>query len=273
MAYGLNGLTYLSKIEAQSHATENGRYQLQRELGRGAFGVVYKATDCDGAEVAIKVMSVKTTRSNLSLFSSLRGLKGAAEEAKTLSKLRNPYVIGFIHYYNFRFPRGRGAGIVTRYCPGGSLGDHLLKYRPDHEKRLRWCRQLSLGIRFIHGRGVAHRDLKPDNILIDGDGVLKIADVGLAKAVWDINEGIQGSQDVSFDSYMTTVGGTRVFMAPEVFDGHYLRECDIFSLGLVFACIIEAPMHMMGGSALSRFSRLQSEFCMFIDDASICQSG
>ena len=93
---------------------------------------------------------------------------------------------------------------------------------------------------------MAHRDLKPDNILIDGDGVLKIADVGLAKAVWDINEGIQGSQDISFDSYMTTVV-TRVFMALEVFDGHYLRECDI-SLGLVFACIIEAPLQMMGGS-------------------------
>ncbi|XP_065826194.1 serine/threonine-protein kinase pdik1l-A-like [Oscarella lobularis] len=250
MAHGLNGLKYLSLSEAQSYATENGRYKLERELGRGGFGVVYKANARDGTnrDVAIKVISVMTDRSNLSLLSSLQGLQDATEEAKTLSKLRNPYVIGFIHYYNFKFPNGRGIGIVTRYCPGGSLGDYLLKDRPDHEKRLQWCRQLSLGIRFIHGRGVAHRDLKPDNILIDGDGVLKIADVGLAKAVWDINEGIQGSQDITFDSYMTTVGGTRAFMAPEVFDGHYLRECDVFSLGLVFACIIEASTEMIGGS-------------------------
>ena len=250
MAHGQIGLKYLSLSEAQSYASENGRYKLERELGRGGFGVVYKANARDGTnrDVAIKVISVKTDQSDSSLLLSLKRLKDANKEAKTLSKLRNPYVIGFIHYYNFKFPNGRGIGIVTRYCPGGSLGDYLLKYRPDHKKRLQWCRQLSLGIRFIHQQRVAHRDLKPDNILIDGDGVLKIADVGLAKAVWDINEGIQGSQDMSFDSYMTTVGGTRVFMAPEVFTRHYSFECDIFSLGLVFACIIEAPKHMMGGS-------------------------
>ncbi|XP_065828254.1 serine/threonine-protein kinase 35-like [Oscarella lobularis] len=264
MSYGLNGLEYLTKSKAQSYATQNGRYRLERELGRGAFGVVYKATDRNGANVAIKVISVATNRSDLSLLSSLQGLQDATEEAKTLSKLRNPYVIGFIHYYNFKFPNGRGIGIVTRYCPGGSLGDYLLKDRPDHEKRLQWCRQLSLGIRFIHGRGVAHRDLKPDNILIDGDGVLKIADVGLAKAVWDINEGIQGSQDISFDSYMTTVGGTRVFMAPEVFNHHYSFECDVFSLGLVFACIVEAPTQMMGGSeaVLMLATYLGSRYCL-----------
>ena len=245
MASGPNRFQ-LSISDARRHATDNYRFEFVREVGRGAFGVVYKATDCKNSTVvAIKVIS--TTSQDLSL--------GKAEkEARTLSRLRNPYVIGFIYCYKFTFPRGQGFSIVTRYCSDGSLGNYLLKYRPDRAKRLQWCRQLSLGIQYIHEQGIVHRDLKPDNILIDDDDALKIADVGVAKAVWEISESSQKSHDSSFDQYMATIEGTLPFMAPEVFNRHYLCECDIFSLGLVFLCIIEAP-HSSAVAILARWNK------------------
>eukprot|EP00118_Oscarella_pearsei_P010167 m.61290 g.61290 ORF g.61290 m.61290 type:complete len:241 (+) comp34990_c0_seq1:330-1052(+) len=136
--------------------------------------------------------------------------------------------------------------MVARFCSGGSLADYLKRVEDIAlGERLTWCRQLSLGVLFIHKQGIVHRDLKPDNILVDGDGVLKIADVGLAKAVWDVNQRIQPNPSITFTSYMSTREGTMPFMAPEVFSGHYTEKCDIFSLGMVFACIIENPDRQM----------------------------
>ena len=224
-------LKFLSIEDAQCDVTNNSRFKFERELGRGGFGVVYKATDRDGTDVAIKVILISKEGSRLSL-------KEVQQEAKTLMRLRNPYIIDFIDCYTFTSPYNQGFSIVTQYCPGGNLGDYLLRDRPNRAKRLQWCRQLSLGIQFIHGKGIAHRDLKPDNILIDGRAALKIADVGLAKAVW--KSGLLAAEQ-QFDQYMATFAGTRSFIAPEVFSHHYSFECDIFSLGLVFLCIIEAP--------------------------------
>ena len=86
---------------------------------------------------------------------------------------------------------------------------------------------------FIHQQDVVHRDLKPKNILVDDAENLKIADVGIAKALCD-------EQGTSVQEYMQTVG-TELYMAPEVWEGHYTRSSDVFSLGLVMFVIYELP--------------------------------
>ena len=89
---------------------------------------------------------------------------------------------------------------------------------------------------FIHQKDIAHRDLKPENILIDGKRQLKVADVGIAKALYDKLEA-RGS----YQQYMETAAGTRPYMAPEVFNEHYTVSSDVFSIGLVMFVISELP--------------------------------
>ena len=86
---------------------------------------------------------------------------------------------------------------------------------------------------FIHQQDVVHRDLKPENILDDAEN-LKIANVGIAKALCD-------EQGTSVQEYMKTKVGTELYMAPEVWEGHYTRSSDVFSLGLVMFLICELP--------------------------------
>ena len=89
---------------------------------------------------------------------------------------------------------------------------------------------------FIHHKDFAHRDLKPENILIGGDGQLKVADVGIAKTLYDHLEA-QGS----YQEYMETAVGTYPYMAPEVFNKRYTISSDVFSMGLVMFVICELP--------------------------------
>ena len=127
------------------------------------------------------------------------------------------------------------------YCPGGNLQSHLegLAAQVKHiteEGRLSWFKQFASALEFIHHKDIAHRDLKPENILIGGDGQLKVADVGIAKTLYDQLEA-QGS----YQKYMETAAGTLPYMAPEVFSEHYTINSDIFSMGLVMFVICELP--------------------------------
>ena len=175
-------------------------------------------------------------------------LDEAKKEANTLHQLRHPHIVGYITSYDYSISWGRkGFAIVTRFCEKGSL-EQYLKNNEDtrvmEAKRLKWFKQLAEALQYIHSKNITHRDLKPGNILIDGDDDLKIADVGLAKAVWDIQE-VYLRQNAGVDSlekYMTTEAGTVPYMAPEVFNKHYDSKSDIFSLGLVFVMIAECPV-------------------------------
>ena len=127
------------------------------------------------------------------------------------------------------------------YCPGGNLQKHLEGLairgeRTSEEGRLSWFKQLASALAFIHHKDFAHRDLKPENILIGGDGQLKVADVGIAKTLYDHLEA-QGS----YQEYMETAVGTYPYMAPEVFNEHYTISSDVFSMGLVMFVICELP--------------------------------
>jgi serine/threonine protein kinase len=249
------GASELNVELANYHATTEGRYVFQRELGKGAFGKVFLAKDRQrGGDVAIKLIAIPSQLKAWDYLMSALGvgssrLSDAQREANLLRMLRHDYVIGYIDSFKFQTDTVAGVGIVMRYCPGGNLGNYLLrKGKPSEQRRLRWSRELAEGMAFVHSKGVVHRDLKPDNILIDGDDCLKIADIGLAKAVWDIQQSVLSGPRaavITLNQYLTSVKGTAIYIAPEVITGHYKSACDVFSLGLVFAAIIEAPVYQV----------------------------
>ncbi|XP_062505586.1 serine/threonine-protein kinase pdik1l-A-like [Corticium candelabrum] len=246
-----SGASELNLRIATAHASAGGRYYYQRELGRGAFGVVFLARDRKrDIDVAVKLIAIPAELQVWDFLSSALGMGGsrlgdAQREANLLRMLRHDYVIGYIDSFKFQAASLVGVGIVMRYCPGGNLSSYLVREgKPIEARRLRWCRELAEGMKFLHSNGVTHRDLKPDNILIDSDECLKIADIGLAKAVWDMQENAFSGRyaiGMPLNQYLTSVKGTQLFVAPEVFTGHYTNSCDVFSLGLVFISIIEAP--------------------------------
>ena len=103
------------------------------------------------------------------------------------------------------------------------------------KKEVLYC-YLICSLQYVHQKDIAHRDLKPENILIDGDGQLKVADVGIAKTLYDQLEAWG-----SYQEYMETAAGTLPYMAPEVFEEHYTISSDVFSIGLVMFVICELP--------------------------------
>ena len=97
--------------------------------------------------------------------------------------------------------------------------------------------EISSGVAFLHAHGVVHRDLKPENIMISNDRDntphAKVADFGLAKVIASCQ-----NQEQMMEYYMTSMCGTNMFMAPEVYAGHYTEKADVFSFGVLLLEII-----------------------------------
>ena len=234
--------------EVNARASNGGQYRAFAEIGKGAFGTVFRARNRQGREVAIKICKTDVGFLQMMMHGvkSSDLLKQAVEEAQHLNNLRHPYVLELLDVYDFTSERGgKGIALVTEYCAKGNLQQYLERFRPGEEKRFKWCHQLAEAMHYIHSKGITHRDIKPANILIDSDDDMKIGDVGVAKAAWDYGTAIKGIRDVAFQTYMCTKAGTPAYMAPEVLDEHYTKESDIFSLGLVFVMIVESPNELI----------------------------
>ena len=235
--------------DANSRASNNKKYTFISVLGQGNFGTVMKARDSStGGLVAIKVVKAHHSLLDKILRRKSKELTDAHQEVDILEKLEHPNVLRLETYYEFNVKfKEIGLAIVTEFCSKGNLQDYLHNLsckdeRPNKELCLLWYSQLAQGLNFIHSKNIVHRDLKPPNILISSDESLKIADVGLAKAVWDLkSQSNEVPADTTFHSYMSSITGTPCYMAPEVWQKHYKPSSDIFSLGLLFAMISEAP--------------------------------
>ena len=182
-----------------------------------------------------------------------------------LLDLRHPHVLEFYEKYEFHKLKWFGIGIVTEFCNNGNLQSYLEKHgRPSWSTRLVWYKQLASAMEFIHSEGVVHRDLKPENVLVDARKELKVADVGLARVIWDTHQedgGVGGrgggggrggtsngrghGHGPAFVDFMTSAAGTPLYMAPECWDDHCGQSVDVFSLGLVFVMIAECPKRLM----------------------------
>jgi formylglycine-generating enzyme required for sulfatase activity/tRNA A-37 threonylcarbamoyl transferase component Bud32 len=203
-------------METMTEEIRLGKYQIIRELGRGGFGIVYEARDTVlKRQVALKVL-------HPALTVDPQFLKRFRQEAELAAQMDHPNIVPI---YDFDQRDGRyliSMGLMGR----GSLKEQLKKYGAMHPSQAKTIlEQVASGLAYAHERNIIHRDLKTSNILIDDNGVARIADFGFAKAV-------------SADSISMSVGGgmvgTPAYMAPELWHGKKATEqSDIYSLGCI----------------------------------------
>jgi serine/threonine-protein kinase len=194
--------------------TLGGRYQLQNEIGSGAFSITYRALDQRlGRQVAIKVLRPQYALDPTSM-------RRFEREARAAASVSHPNVVD-VHDFG---RQGNRLYIVMQYIEGENLKEHLVQGGPlPQREAVRIARQVLAGLAAIHRAGIIHRDVKPQNILIGRDGIARVADFGIAH--------------VGADAGLTATGttlGTASYMAPEqALGGHLVRATDLYAVGIV----------------------------------------
>ena len=198
--------------------TKLGKYEILEDLGRGGFGVVYKARDT----VLDRVVAVKVLHPNL--VNDLSFVSRFRNEARLAAQLDHPNIVP-VHDF------GESEGlyyIVMGHMPGGSLKELLQKEGAlPEEKALAILRQVSDGLSYAHRKGIIHRDLKPGNILFDEEGEARVSDLGFAKLLH--------SDSSSSLTMSGGVVGTPAYMAPEIWKGLPATPAvDVYSSACIF---------------------------------------
>src|SRR5437016_4448984 len=150
-----------------------GRYKLIDERGRGSFATVYVARDTENNHIyAVKVM-------HLELANDGELQARFQREAHILLNLNDPHIVRFVDYSN----DPNMPFIVMDYIDGQNLKYHMITHGPMEPLRaLNYTRQIAEGLDIAYKQGVVHRDIKPQNILIDNKDEVKITDFGLARS-------------------------------------------------------------------------------------------
>ncbi len=228
-----------------------GRYQVTGELGKGGMGIVYRALDPRlGKPVAIKLLS----ESRVSAGDSYARFR---REARAAAILNHPSIVAV---YDFDEDNGVPF-LVCEFVEGKTL-DQWIASGPLAEKMiLEVGIQLSAGLAYAHQRGILHRDIKPNNIILTSGGTAKILDFGLAKRAGAEFINPEGSvvEEVSFATEAGMIVGTIRYMSPEQIGGGDLDgRSDIFSLGIVLYEMATGTNPFLGRSHASTIGRIVS---------------
>ena len=192
-------------------------YEIEDRLGRGGFGVVYKASRSDGfGHFAIKVLD--TAQMNRHMLERVR------QEISVHARLEHPSIVKLEDV----FEEDNRICIVLEYCSGGDLTKFLRKPGTVSEVEARtMVLQVAEGVAYLHKHGIMHRDLAMGNILLDADGHCKICDFGLAVEMRRPNE------------THLTMCGTPNAISPEVASGtEYGLKADIWGLGVILYTLL-----------------------------------
>jgi serine/threonine protein kinase len=217
------------EILARLRAALTGRYAVEREIGRGGMATVFLARDLKhGRQVAIKVL-------NPDLANSI-GSERFLREIKTTADLVHPNIIPLID-------SGNADGLlyyIMPYITGESLRDKLDREKQlSLEETLRLAREIANALDYAHQRGIIHRDIKPDNILLVNHAHAMVSDFGLARALFA----------ASNDALTATglVVGTPFYISPEQAEPNRTIDgrADVYSLGCMLFELLagEPPFH------------------------------
>ena len=190
------------------------RYELEELVGSGGMSSVYRAHDrLLDRKVALKVLHQQYT-------DDAEHVGRFRHEARAVATLSHPNIVTVID-------RGEHDGrqfIVLEYVDGENLKQLIQRGPVPVATALELAIQISQGLAFAHQQGLVHRDVKPQNVLLNGDGQAKVTDFGIARSL-DVQHGM---------TQTGTVLGTSDYIAPEQAQGQRVDEhTDVYSLGVV----------------------------------------
>lgn len=207
-------------------------FELLDPVGRGAYGLVWRARDTQlDRVVAIKM----PTRDEL----EPREAKRFLQEAQSAAQLRHPNIVS-VHETGIE--EGRPY-IVSDFIEGVTLSSFLTARSLSMREAAELCVAISRAVHYGHERGVIHRDLKPSNILIDERMQPFVTDFGLAKRI---------SADATIAAHISVLG-TPSYMAPEQARGesHYVdQRCDVYSLGVILFLLLTREKPFRGNTQM-----------------------
>lgn len=203
------------------------RYELLETLGRGTYGKVKKAIERhSGREVAIKSIRKEKIKDEQDMVHIRR-------EIEIMSSLRHPHIISIYEV----FENKDKIVIVMEYASKGELYDYISERRRLTERETRhFFRQIVSAVHYCHKNGIVHRDLKLENVLLDENCNIKIADFGLSNLYHK-------------DKLLQTFCGSPLYASPEIVNGRPYRgpEVDSWALGVLLYTLVYGSMPFDGG--------------------------
>ena len=206
----------------------DGRYRILRRIGSGGMADVYLAEDQElGRNVAIKILNDRHAGDE-------QFVERFRREAKNAAGLSHPNIVSI-------YDRGEAEGtyyIAMEHIDGRSVKELILARGPAPiHIAIEYARQILSALRFAHRRGLVHRDIKPHNVLDDGDGRLKVTDFGIAR--------VGASQMTEAGSIV----GTAQYLSPEQARGAPVdARSDLYSLGIVLYELLTGKVPFTGDS-------------------------
>ncbi|HEY0755123.1 MAG TPA: serine/threonine-protein kinase [Ktedonobacteraceae bacterium] len=188
-----------------------GEYKLKSGLGHGGTADVYLAEDTNlERDVAIKVI-------HNSRMSQPEEIDEFQREGRTLARLEHPYIIP-VYYAGIE----KGVPyIVMKYARGSVRQKYPHKAVLPFETVIKYTVQAAQALQYIHNQGLIHRDVKPENLLLNSAGDLQVSDFGIAIPT--------ASRRIAREEIV----GTATYMSPEQFDARVVRQSDQYALGIV----------------------------------------
>lgn len=193
-------------------------------IGKGTYGRVYLGINADNGEVlAVKQVEINARIAGADRDRIKEMVAALDQEIDTMQHLEHPNIVQYLGC-----ERGDlSISIYLEYISGGSVGSCLRKHGKFEESVVKSLTQQTLkGLAYLHDKGILHRDLKADNILLDLDGTCKISDFGISKK----------TDDIYGNDSSNSMQGSVFWMAPEVIQSQgqgYSAKVDIWSLGCV----------------------------------------